>query len=84
MINDQRNMTAINQNQKSNNEDDKNALFLHYKKYLNNNETSDWQRELANCYEEMFLEKPKKEMLDMAEGWWIAKLSAGIKQNGDT
>lgn len=69
--------TVYKEDEKNSNQNDKNALFLHCKKHHKGSEKSDW-KQLADYYEISFVEKSRKERLDVAESWWISKLKAGI------
>ena len=58
--------------------DARNALFAHCKKTSDRRQKSDWQGQLADHFEVIFVERSRKELLDVAEGWWVAKLKSGI------
>ena len=62
----------------NNSENDKNALFLHWKTQHPEREKGKLFEELTECFHLYFLERSRKENLDAAEGWWIGKLKAGI------
>ena len=56
---------------------DENALHNHY--FINHQEYI--KKELSECFKIIFLEKPRKEQLDVCEDFWIGKLGASINVN---
>ena len=55
---------------------DKQALFIHYKKYHKNILENGLQ--LSDAYNVFFIEKPNYDKLDIQENYWIGKFNAKI------